>query len=161
MRYTWQQIEQMYPDQWVLMKELEFVNGDIKSAEVIYTAKLRDDIYLFEEKNQEAVRNVTLMDTKIIYDLPEIKRRLEPVFIYSGVKSAILFGSYAQGQATKDSDIDILVDSGLRGLDFVGLIEYVREALQKDVDLIDVNHVEFNSPISKKVADTGVVIYGG
>ena len=57
------------------------------------------------------------MDNKSIYDLPEIKRRLEPVFTVSGVKTAILFGSYAQGQATEDSDVDILVDSGLRSLD--------------------------------------------
>ena len=43
------------------------------------------------------------MNTKSIYDLPEIKRRLEPIFIENGVKTAILFGSYAQGQATENS----------------------------------------------------------
>jgi len=100
------------------------------------------------------------MNTNTIYDLPEIKRRLEPIFTSSGVKSAILFGSYAQGQATEDSDVDILVDSGLRGLDFVGLIEYVREALEKDIDLIDVTHIISDSRISKEIATTGVLIYG-
>ncbi|MCL2699867.1 MAG: nucleotidyltransferase domain-containing protein, partial [Defluviitaleaceae bacterium] len=68
------------------------------------------------------------MNNPNVYDMSEIKRKLEPVFHANGVKSAILFGSYAQGNATEDSDVDILVDSGLRGLDFVGLIEYVREA---------------------------------
>jgi len=100
------------------------------------------------------------MNTETIYDLPEIKRRLEPIFTSSGVKTAILFGSYAQGQATENSDVDILVDSGLRGLDFVGLIEYIREALQKNIDLIDVTHVESDSKISKEIANTGVLIYG-
>jgi len=99
------------------------------------------------------------MDTQKIYDLSEIKRRLEPVFTASGVKTAILFGSYAQGQATNDSDIDILVDSGLRGLDFVGLIEYVREALQKNVDLIDVHYLDSSSPLNQEVTNTGVLIY--
>ena len=101
------------------------------------------------------------MNTESVYDLAEIKRRLEPVFRDNGVKSAVLFGSYAKGEAASNSDIDIMVDSGLRGLDFVGLIEYVREALQKNVDLIDIHYVDRNSPIEKEVNDTGVSIYGG
>ena len=100
------------------------------------------------------------MDTNNTFGLLEIKSRLEPIFAESGVKYAILFGSYAQGQATPNSDVDILVDSGLRGLDFVGLIEYVREALQKNVDLIDVHYLDSNSPINQEVAATGVRIYG-
>jgi predicted nucleotidyltransferase len=96
-----------------------------------------------------------------IFDIPEIKRRLEPVFIENGVKSAVLFGSYALGCATPKSDVDILVDSGLRGLDFCGLIEYVREALDdKEVDLIDVFSIASDSPIEREIATTGVRIYG-
>ena len=99
------------------------------------------------------------MDNKSIYDLPEIKRRLEPVFAASGVKTAVIFGSYAQGQATEDSDVDILVDSGLRGLDFVGLVEYIREALQKEVDVLDVRYLTPNSPVGQEALPTGVMIY--
>jgi predicted nucleotidyltransferase len=101
------------------------------------------------------------MNTESIYDIEEIKRRLEPVFQASGVKSAVLFGSYAKGEAALNSDIDIMVDSGLRGLDFVGLIEYVREALGKNVDLIDIHYVDRDSPIEKEVHSTGISIYGG
>ena len=100
------------------------------------------------------------MSNKIIYDLSDIKRRLEPVFDANNVKSAILFGSYAEGHATPDSDIDILVDSGLRGLDFVGLVEYVREALQKNVDLIDAHYIDIDSQIKYAIDATGVRIYG-
>ena len=100
------------------------------------------------------------MNSKIIYDLNEIKRRLDPVFSANDVKSAILFGSYAQGYATSDSDIDILVDSGLRGLDFVGLVENAREALQKDVDIVDTYYVLQDSPIKHVALTTGVRIYG-
>ena len=101
------------------------------------------------------------MNTKSIYDLPEIKRRLEPIFTENGVKTAILFGSYAQGQATENSDVDILVDSGLRGLDFVGLVEYIREALQKEVDVLDVQYLKPNSPVGQEAVSTGVLIYEG
>jgi hypothetical protein len=47
----------------------------------------------------------------------------------------------------------------LRGLDFVGLIEYVREALQKNVDLIDVHYVTRNSPLEKEVSNMGISLY--
>ena len=96
---------------------------------------------------------------KIIYHVNEIKQKLEPLFLASGVRSATLFGSYAQGSATADSDIDILVDSGLRGLDFVGLIENVREILQKNVDVIDVHYVDKGSLVEREVIATGVRIY--
>lgn len=101
------------------------------------------------------------MDAHYIYDLPEIKRRLEPIFTSTGVKTAIIFGSYAQGQATTESDIDILVDSGLRGLDFVGLVEYIREALQKEVDVLDVQYLKPNSLVRQEATSTGVLIYEG
>lgn len=101
------------------------------------------------------------MNTESVYDIAEIKRRLEPVFRENGVRSAVLFGSYAKGEAAAGSDIDIMVDSGLRGLDFVGLIEYAREALQKNVDLIDIRYVDKGSPIEKEVTHTGVPLYGG
>ncbi|MCL1911487.1 MAG: nucleotidyltransferase domain-containing protein [Leptospirales bacterium] len=101
------------------------------------------------------------MVSESIYEIAEIKRRLEPVFRENGVKSAILFGSYAKGEATENSDIDILVDSGLRGLDFVGLIEYIHNALQKNVDVIDKHYVNEDSPIDREVHLTGIYIYGG
>ena len=99
------------------------------------------------------------IDNENLYNTSEIKRRLEPVFTANRVKSAILFGSYAKGEATEHSDIDILVDSGLRGLDFVGLIENVREVLGKNVDLIDVHYVNADSPIEREIMKTGVRIY--
>ena len=73
-----------------------------------------------------------------IYTLPEIQSLLAPVFARHGVRRAVLFGSYAKGSATERSDVDILVDSGLRGLAFYGLLENVVSALGLPVDLIDI-----------------------
>ncbi|MCL2220415.1 MAG: nucleotidyltransferase domain-containing protein [Chitinispirillia bacterium] len=95
-----------------------------------------------------------------IYKIEEIKSRLAPVFGANGVKSALLFGSYANGSATGKSDIDLLVDSGLKGLDFVGLIEYIREALEKNVDVIDVRYVKKDSKVYNEARSKGVPIYG-
>jgi predicted nucleotidyltransferase len=96
-----------------------------------------------------------------VYDIQEIESRLTPVFKANGVKSAILFGSYAKGEARPKSDVDILVDSGLRGLAFVGLLGYVRDALQKEVDLIDVGYLKQGSRMEREISETGVMIFGG
>ncbi|MDR3012034.1 MAG: nucleotidyltransferase domain-containing protein [Chitinispirillales bacterium] len=96
-----------------------------------------------------------------IYNIDEIRTRLTPIFERHGVRSAILFGSYARGDARSKSDVDLLVDSGLRGLSFFGLWEYVRMALDdKRVDLIDVRFVEQGSQIDNEIRETGVKIYG-
>jgi len=101
------------------------------------------------------------MNTRDIYDIVEIQRRLTPVFRQNGVRRAVLFGSYAKGEACPKSDVDILVDSGLRGLAFVGLMGHVRDALQKEVDLLDVFYVKPGSRVEKEIRETGVQIYGG
>ncbi|MBQ6927595.1 MAG: nucleotidyltransferase domain-containing protein [Oscillospiraceae bacterium] len=98
------------------------------------------------------------MDT--VYTLSELKTMLNPVFSQYGVRSALLFGSYAKGSANVRSDVDILVDSGLRGLQFFGLLESVNSALKIPVDLIDVSQVEPGSEIDMEIRKTGVPLYG-
>ena len=94
-----------------------------------------------------------------IYTIDDIKMVLHPVFVRHNVKKAVLFGSYVKGLANSQSDIDLLLDSGLRGLKFVGLIEDVRAALDKDVDVFDETHIIPNSKISSEISKDGVVIY--
>lgn len=96
---------------------------------------------------------------KDIYTPLQIQMLLQPVFADYKIKKAILFGSYAKGYAKKQSDIDILVDSGLRGLAFFGLLEDVVTTLGKDVDLIDVSQIMPDSQVSEEIKRSGVVIY--
>lgn len=94
-----------------------------------------------------------------IQTIDEIKKKLTPVFDAYGVRRAILFGSVAKGTATPKSDLDLLVDSRLKGLRFVGLIEDVRRAAEMPVDLLDITHIEHGSPIDHEIRSTGVTIY--
>ena len=95
-----------------------------------------------------------------LYTIPELQETLKPVFAQHGVRSAVLFGSYSKGQATERSDVDLLVDSGLRGLAFFGLLESVCSTLKVPVDMIDVTQVEQGSPIEREIHKSGVKIYG-
>ena len=94
-----------------------------------------------------------------IYTIDDIKMALHPVFVKHSIKKAVLFGSYVKGLANGSSDVDLLLDSGLRGLKFVGLIEDVRTALDKEVDVFDETHIIPNSKISSEISRYGVVIY--
>lgn len=94
-----------------------------------------------------------------IYTINDIKAVLNPVMADYNVKKAVLFGSYVKGLATETSDVDLLLDSGLKGLKFVGLVEAVREALDKEVDVFDVTHITPHSKISEEILKDGVVIY--
>lgn len=94
-----------------------------------------------------------------VYSIRELENILHPVFTGFGVRRAVLFGSYAKGQATPRSDVDILVDSGLRGLAFFGLLEGVASSLKVPVDLIDVTQIEKGSSIEMEIQQTGVPIY--
>ena len=88
-----------------------------------------------------------------------VKKELYPIFKKHRIKTAILYGSIAKNKNSIDSDVDILVDSNLKGFKFLGLIEDIRQALNKTVDVIDVKHIKRNSLIEKEINSTGVLIY--
>ena len=94
-----------------------------------------------------------------VQTIAEIKDKLAPVFDLYGVQRATLFGSIAKGTAVENSDLDLMVDSGLKGLRFVGLMEAVRNAVLLPIDLFDISHIEKGSRIDREIQETGVVIY--
>lgn len=94
-----------------------------------------------------------------IYTLNELQSLLLPVFRHHDVRRAVLFGSYGKGKADCRSDVDLLVDSDLRGLRFVALIEDVRSALEKEVDVLDVSHIVKGSEIDSEIKRTGILLY--
>lgn len=94
-----------------------------------------------------------------VYNIENIQTMLYPIFKKYNTNKAVLFGSYAKGIAKENSDIDIFVDSGLKGLRFFGLLEDVTNALNKDVDMIDISQIEKNSTIEKEIYSQGVLIY--
>lgn len=94
-----------------------------------------------------------------IYTIEELKEILSPILEKHNVQKAILFGSYAKGTAKENSDIDIVVDCNLKGLAFYGLLEDIANAIEKNIDLVDVSQIKEGSYIQKEIQDTGVVIY--
>lgn len=96
----------------------------------------------------------------MVYTKDQIRNSLTPVFDRYNIKKATLFGSYAKDAANDSSDVDLYVDSGLKGMRFVGFMESVRSALGgKDVDVLDKTHVDGHSQVYNEINNTGVIIY--
>ena len=71
-----------------------------------------------------------------------------------------LFGSYAKGTAKQTSDIDLLVSTPLTGMQFFGLIEALREKLNKKVDVINLSSLNDNTELLNDILKNGIKIYG-
>ncbi len=81
-----------------------------------------------------------------VYSIDEIRNRVAPVAVKHGLKAVYLFGSYARGTATADSDVDLLVDlsgSGVKSLLQLSAVLCDLEAvLGKRVDLVTTRSLE-------------------
>lgn len=97
------------------------------------------------------------MNTQI-YTIEDIKNRIRDILINTDVEKAILFGSYAKNKPTKNSDIDILIDSKgkIKGLKFFAIVDKIREKLDKEVDVIEKIEIDKNSKIEKEIEKTGM-----
>ena len=79
---------------------------------------------------------------------------------YPEIKCAYLFGSYARGEATSKSDIDILVVCPPMGMKFYGVASELEEQLHKQVDLHTHRQLNNNEKFLEEVLKEGIKIYG-
>ena len=81
----------------------------------------------------------------MVYTLDEIAQRIRPVAEKYHLRAVYVFGSYARGEAREDSDVDLVIDdtnSGLRGFAYGGLYGDLRDALEKDIDMVPVSGLD-------------------
>lgn len=73
-----------------------------------------------------------------IYTLDEIKAIAHPIAQRYGIAALYLFGSYARGEATAQSDIDFRVDRGnlVDLLELGGLFSDLEDSFQKNLDVL-------------------------
>jgi len=92
-------------------------------------------------------------------DISTIKKTIAPIARSYGVKRIYLFGSYAKGNATENSDIDLLVEKGkpMSLLKLSGMRQSVQEALDLSVDLVTTAGIE--DAFYKEIAGTEILLY--
>jgi len=104
---------------------------------------------------------ISQTNTQKIYTIDELKEKLTPVFASAPIYKAILFGSYVRGEADEKSDIDIVIDTKrqLTGFDFYGVVADIEDAVEKNIDLIEINHIKKDAPILNTIKQEGVTLY--
>jgi len=85
----------------------------------------------------------------MVYTIDQLKKMITPVAIKHGLFAVYLFGSYAKGEATETSDVDILIDktgSQIKGLFAIGgLYNELSEVVGKQIDLLTTSALEQES----------------
>ena len=95
-----------------------------------------------------------------VYTINEIQSIVAPIAAAHNVDRIYLFGSYARGEATPNSDIDLRVDKGrLKGLFALGaLYADLEDHLGKKLDLLTTGSLD--QKFLQHIANEEVLIYG-
>jgi predicted nucleotidyltransferase len=76
------------------------------------------------------------------------KKQIIKILKAHGIKKAGIFGSYARGEQTKNSDVDILIELPRpMGFDFVQISFDLEKGIKRKVDLVTYNSLH---PLLKK-----------
>lgn len=159
---------------WVIsMNELKKMRESLKltqveAANLLKISRRTYQKYESMEENDDKLqfyifkmKELNLIDEEHgILNLEFIKKNANPILSKYNVNFCYLFGSYAKNKATPNSDIDLLIDSDVTGLDFFGLIEELRQALHKKIDLLNVNQLDNNQALLLEILKDGIKIYG-
>ncbi|MCL2079298.1 MAG: nucleotidyltransferase domain-containing protein [Oscillospiraceae bacterium] len=93
--------------------------------------------------------------------IEELKSYIIPVVEKHPVERVILFGSYARGDASETSDVDLVVESGgkMRNSKIFTLGGDLLAALPVRVDVYDILEIKESSPLYNSIVEDGITIY--
>lgn len=127
-----------------------FAKQTLREGRIPFTIGLSDS-----QSTQGAIPRSILAVSTIKDIVAEEARR------HVGISAVVLFGSYARGEASPESDIDLRIvydDDGLTLLDLAAFSEAVRERTGKNIDIVskaDLGDDEFAHTVERE----GMVLY--
>ncbi len=95
-----------------------------------------------------------------VLSIQEIEETCRKILSKYPVEYCYLFGSYAKGNATQTSDVDLLIHTTITGLNFYGMVEELRENLKKKVDVLEQKQLVDNFELTTEILKDGIKIYG-
>ena len=94
--------------------------------------------------------------------IEEIKFIVIPLVEPYLVSRVILIGSYARGEATEKSDVDLIIDSEgkLSGFDYFGIAGRIIKKMPVKTDVFELREINKPSALFDNINKEGIVIYG-
>ncbi|MBQ2824927.1 MAG: nucleotidyltransferase domain-containing protein [Clostridia bacterium] len=138
----------------------EYLEIPLRTYQNYETDKHKSDSMKYEFMMQKLLGYGYIDEHSGVLTLDQIKETCIEVFADYDVEYCYLFGSYAKGKANEQSDVDLLVSANVSGMRFFELVEELREALKKKVDLLDINQLKDNPDLIHEILKDGVKIYG-
>ena len=95
-----------------------------------------------------------------VMTITDITYIVKPLADKYNIHQVYLFGSYARKEATEDSDVDILVCGGdkFKLTRVFAFAEELRKALNKDVDVFEINEINQDSDFYKTIMKERVLV---
>ena len=109
---------------------------------------------IFEDLNNKLI----IDENHGILSLDNIKELLVPILLKNNIHYCYLFGSYAKRNPKENSDVDLLVDTSITGMEFFTLVELIRATLGKKVDLLRLSDLRADNPIVLEILKDGIRI---
>ena len=93
--------------------------------------------------------------------LEDIRQAIRPIAKERQLEKVIAFGSYARGEATPASDIDLVIDTGglQQSFEVFCTIGKLLEALPIRADIFEISEIKRPSATYFSMMNEGVVIY--
>ena len=114
--------------------------------------------YKYKKMIEDLDKLLTIDEDHDVLKLADIKSKLIPILEKHDISFCYLFGSYARGDAVPTSDIDILIDTNMTGFEYLSLVEEIRTALSKRIDLLRLCDLKSDNPIIVEILKEGVRI---
>lgn len=130
----------------------------ISKKRVYLGYKLLNEDLLKKEKEADK-QLVPIKTKKINKDIENIKSKIVNILKKNDVVKAGIFGSYARGEAKKNSDIDIAVKIKNKNMSLIGFIKIIKlleKILKRKVDLVE--YSEIKSRIKEKILNEEIRI---
>ena len=139
----------------ITQKEAADMVGIPYRTYVRYEENNNTSSYKYQKILDDLINKLKVDETHGLLSFINIKEALLPILVKHHIDYCYLFGSYAKGTAREDSDVDLLVDTDITGLKFFSLIEEMRTALCKKVDLLRLKDLRSDNPIVLEILKTG------
>ncbi len=90
----------------------------------------------------------------------DVEKSIKELLVRYNAEYALLFGSYARGEETEESDIDVLVFGGdnFKKSNIFAFAEELRQMTGKSVDAFEICEVDRSTPFYDNVIKEGIKI---